>query len=237
MFALNIKPASPLLFSYEPFNAVCDYVAGYCANVDETLAGDGHPVLVLPGLGQNGGATAALRAKLLKLGYAPYDWCLGINHGPATDIATLTDALKAQLGQIAVRHACRASLIGLSLGGMYARTLAEVCPEFVRQVITLGTPYAHPERRSAVSVSQAFYPSGSGVPDRRVAVASAATAPVSTVSIYSQLDGIVHWQSCIGRTAPSHRNAEVAGASHFGLVHNPEVFRVIAEQLQHVGQR
>ncbi|GAC1426498.1 MAG: hypothetical protein NVSMB6_26780 [Burkholderiaceae bacterium] len=58
--------------------------------------------------------------------------------------------------------------------------------------------------------------------------------PVYSVSIYSQLDGIVDWQSCIGKSSPKHLNVEVSGVSHFGLVHNPEVFRVIAEQLAHV---
>ena len=100
--------------------------------------GDGHPVLVFPGLGANDLSTAPLRALLDSLGYMTQPWGQGFNFGPR---AGVLEQIKHDLQALHRRHHRKVSLLGWSLGGLYARELAKECPELVRSVITLGTPF------------------------------------------------------------------------------------------------
>ena len=51
---------------------------------------------------------------------------------------------------LAERHGQPVSLIGWSLGGIYARELAKELPDAARCVITLGTPFTgHPKATNA----------------------------------------------------------------------------------------
>src|SRR6476469_1132540 len=98
MINLNMASASPMLLALEPFNALCDYIAGHVGYRDLSLKGDGHPVLVFPGLGGSGAATADMRMRIGQLGYTVYDWRHGTNGGPGIDfngwIALLATHLK-----------------------------------------------------------------------------------------------------------------------------------------------
>lgn len=211
MINLNAISSSPLLFALEPYHALCDYVAGYTRRLDSSLYGDGHPVLVLPGLGVSGTATADLRMRLHHLGYAVYDWKHGINHGHGLDLDSRLLLIGEHLLEIYSQHNCSVSIIGWSLGGMYAREIAKEYPDLVRQVITLASPFGETDLSS-----------------RRLREAPL----VSSFSIYSQTDGIVNWESCVGKESTGHRNIEVKGVSHFGMVHHPDVLKVVAEILK-----
>ena len=113
--------------------------------------GDGHPVLVLPGLLAGDGSTWILRRILRRLGYRAYGWGLGRNIGPTPHAV---DGMIELLNQLYTRHNAPVSLIGWSLGGIFARNLARNHPSAVRQVITLGSPFGmrhHSESRSTWS--------------------------------------------------------------------------------------
>src|SRR5262249_24061420 len=99
--------------------------------------GDGHPVLVLPGLVADDSSTWTLRRILRGLGYRVHGWRLGRNVGPTA--ATVT-GLANRLSDLQARYGSALSVIGWSLGGIYARGLARNTPSAVRQVITLGSP-------------------------------------------------------------------------------------------------
>src|SRR5690349_8104798 len=83
--------------------------------------GDGHPVLVLPGFMASDFSTRTLRRFLRDLGYAAHGWKLGRNVGPSPE---LVGRLVERLQELRARHGRRISLIGWSLGGIYARELA-----------------------------------------------------------------------------------------------------------------
>src|ERR671916_856668 len=100
--------------------------------------GDGHPVLVLPGLAASDESTRPLRWFLRTRGYHTHGWRLGRNTGPTT---RLRSDLGERMRAIADRHGRRISLVGWSLGGIYAREIARTAPDAVRQVITLGSPF------------------------------------------------------------------------------------------------
>ncbi len=111
--------------------------------------GDNHPVLILPGFLAGDSSTAPLRSILQSQGYWVHGWRLGRNLGPTQDVV---DGLIDRLQDLHDRHQRPVSLIGWSLGGIYARRLARKWPDMVRQVITLGSPFRiTPEDRSAAS--------------------------------------------------------------------------------------
>lgn len=208
MFYPNSASALPFLFALEPYHAVCNYLAGQMNHSDSLAQGDGHPVLVIPGLAASGAATLDLRNRLGDLGYAVYDWKHGINGGHGHDLDGWLRILGRQVEELHELHRAPVSIIGWSLGGLYARELAVRHPSRVRQVITLATPYGMIGETSA----------GGGM-------------PVRSASIYSRTDGIVSWEHCVGPESGLHRNIKVDGVSHFGMVHHPEILGVIAQLL------
>jgi hypothetical protein len=189
--------------------------------------GDGHPVLVLPGLLAGDLTTAPLRRFLRALCYDARGWKLGVNRGP-------TDALRARLaeriGHLHERHGRKVSLVGWSLGGIYARELARAFPDRVRLVITLGSPF----RDISASHAARLVPIRPGGRPLREAHELRAhlrqPLAVPTTSIYSRTDGIVAWQSCLEQEGPRRENVAIA-CSHTGMGFHPAAFAVIADRL------
>jgi len=190
--------------------------------------GDGHPVLVLPGLMSSDWASVPMRHFLRDRGYAPYGWGLGTNRGPR---GTMEADLAALLHAIADRHGRKVSLVGASLGGIYARQLAKAFPALTRSVITLGSPFAGSARATRAWRLYEWV-SGQRVEtcDSHMGGRLAAPPPVPTTAVYSRTDGICAWQCCVERQGPLAESVEVRG-SHLGLPHNPLVFHVLADRL------
>ena len=112
------------------------------------------------------------------------------------------------------RHRKKVSLVGWSLGGLYARELAKLAPKDVRLVITLGTPFTgHPKATNAWRLYELVAGHKIGAPEIHEPLR--APPPVPTTSIYSRTDGIVAWQCCVEKEGPRAENIEVE-ASHFG---------------------
>jgi pimeloyl-ACP methyl ester carboxylesterase len=190
--------------------------------------GDGHPVLVLPGWLASDFSTGALRWFLRRRGYHAHGWRLGRNHGPMPD---LVQGLARRFVEISERHGRRVSLVGWSLGGIYARELARHFPDRVRQVITLASPFRYPEASNAAVLFRRLHagrPSAYGPNDVRAQLSS--SLPVPATSIYSRSDGIVAWRSCIEQEGPGRQNVEVM-SSHCGMGHHPVALHVIADRL------
>ena len=101
-------------------------------------AGDGHHVLVLPGFLADDCSTLGLRWHLRNLGYTTHGWDLGRNVGPTREIVA---GMRQCLDSLADEYGEKISLVGWSLGGIYAREMAREVPEEVRQVITLASPF------------------------------------------------------------------------------------------------
>jgi pimeloyl-ACP methyl ester carboxylesterase len=189
--------------------------------------GDGHAVLVLPGFLAADFSTAPLRSFLRELGYDARGWKLGINRGPT---ASVREGLDRRLRQLAERHDRKVSLVGWSLGGLYARELARFRPEHVRLVVTLATPFRDISANHAARFVQV--PPG-GLPLREAHGLHhwlRQPLPVPSTSIYSRSDGIVHWQSCLEEEGPARENVEVE-SSHTGMGFHPRVFKIIAHRL------
>jgi hypothetical protein len=191
-------------------------------------SGDGHSVLVLPGFLADDASTRMLRRILRGLGYQAHGWRLGRNIGPTA--AALT-GMQRQLQELHARRDEPVTLIGWSLGGIFARDLARRAPRSVRQVITLGTPFRL-ARHSQSRASRMFERFSHLHADRRELPLekNAAALPVPTTSIYSRCDGIVAWRACLNLPSPRAENIGIPG-SHLGLGHNPAVIWAIADRL------
>jgi len=168
--------------------------------------GDGHPVLVMPGFGASDRSTRVIRRFLGSLGYATQPWKLGRNLGPV--MADLPARLAARLDEVFVDNGKqKVSIVGWSLGGVYARMLASMHPDKVRQVITLGSPFAGRRLR-----------------------ASEPLANIPSTAIFSKSDGIVPWQIASQQPSDIAENIEVYG-SHLGLGFNSAVLYALADRL------
>src|SRR3954467_13686928 len=132
-------PRLPLYLT-EPGRAVADYGLYLAARplAARLPRGDGHPVLVLPGLLADDVSTRALRSVLRKLDYRVHGWGLGRNIGPT---AMCVKGMQDKIAYLNDRYEQPVSLIGWSRGGIFARDLARRTPDAVRQVITLGSPF------------------------------------------------------------------------------------------------
>ncbi|HZU49797.1 MAG TPA: alpha/beta hydrolase [Mycobacterium sp.] len=190
--------------------------------------GDGHPVLVLPGLLAGDGSTVALRRILRRLGYRVHGWRLGRNIGPT---AAAVAGMGERLQDLEARYRTPVTVIGWSLGGIYARAMARRSPSSVRQVITLGTPFRL-THHSQTRASAAFNRFSHLHVERATVPLELETEPlpVPATSIYSRYDGVVAWQACLDLQSPRAENIAVVG-SHFGYGHNPAVVWAVADRL------
>src|SRR6202011_18011 len=135
------------------------------------------------------------------------------------------------LKQIHETTARKVSIVGWSLGGVYARDLALQLPDMVRAVITLGSPFANDiTATNATKLYEAL--SGEGINDNpEIREAIAGDLPVPATSIYSRTDGIVNWRTCLLRPSDTAENIEVHFASHVGLGVNPAALWAVADRL------
>jgi pimeloyl-ACP methyl ester carboxylesterase len=223
------QPPSPWLLLGE-FRALGEYFLyrALMRALQASKRGDGHPVLLIPGLMSSDWAMAPMHRLLSHLGYTPYGWGLGVNQGPREGVeAGLRDRLK----QIANQHGRKVSLVGTSLGGIYARQLAKALPRHCRSVITLGSPFSgHPRATRAWRLYE--YVSGHRIEDcdRHIGGALAIPPNLPTTAIYSRSDGICAWQCCIEQSGPMAESVAVP-SSHLGLPHNPLAMHVVADRL------
>jgi pimeloyl-ACP methyl ester carboxylesterase len=224
----TVRAPGPLLMLMEA-RAPWEYAAMLAAApwLARLPAGDGHPVLVFPGLGASDFSTAPLRNFLRQRGYSAHAWKLGFNLGPREGVL---DSCRALLLQLAEKHGEKVSLIGWSLGGLYAREIAKDQPRHTRCVITLGTPFAGPPRATN---AWRFYEavSGASAHDHERAPTLHMPPACPTTSIFSKTDGVVAWQCSLNPAAPRAENIEVH-ASHVGMGMNPLALYAIADRLR-----
>ena len=223
-------PPSPLLALAEPARAMSELASFYALRplMRALPKGDGHGVLVLPGFMAGDASTRPLRSLLGDLGYDARGWNLGRN--VRVDNARV-EAMMACLTEIHEDTGRPVSIIGWSLGGVFARELAKLAPDMVRQVISLGSPIS--DDRGHTNARRLFeYLNGAEPePMQEGNFARLAEAPpVPTTSILTRTDGVVHWRGSVQEAGFQNENIEVV-ASHCGLGVNPSAVYAIADRL------
>jgi pimeloyl-ACP methyl ester carboxylesterase len=190
--------------------------------------GDGHPVLVLPGFLASDGSTRPLRGLLDSLGYEVHGWGLGRN-------LRIDSAREREMNDVLARIADKAgrkvSIVGWSLGGVFAREMAKAQPDNVRFVISLGSPITNDlDQTNATPLFRAIN-GDEPEPMREGRFRDLAEAPpVPTTSILTRTDGVVAWQASVQKPGPETENIEIL-ASHCGLGVNPLAMVAIADRL------
>jgi pimeloyl-ACP methyl ester carboxylesterase len=189
-------------------------------------AGDGHPVLVLPGFMASDVSTIPLRTFLRGKRYAVSAWELGRNLGPTPEVM---EGMPRLLRSIVAQHGRRVSLVGWSMGGIFARWLARTYPERVRQVVTLGTPVRGivADKSNASTLFDYLRPYHD---EAHPGLDDGVPLPVPATAIHTRSDAIVPWQTCMVESGPLSENIRVAG-SHSGLGFNPAALYVVADRL------
>ena len=225
---VNEQRPSPLLLLWEG-RAVFEWLGGVLSMpvLSRSLPrGDGHPVLVLPGFMASDFSTGFLRRFLTKQGYSVYGWEQGQNLGPKEGVF---DKLREQLERLHKEHGRKVTVIGWSLGGIFARELARDLPDRVRQVISLGSPiYGDPKTTTNVWRTYKFMSGRHKVEPRD---RGDCQPPVPTTSIYTRGDGVVGWGCCVEKAGPIADNIEINAASHLGMGVNPLVLYAIGDRL------
>jgi triacylglycerol lipase len=186
--------------------------------------GDDRPVLLIPGFLGSDSYLTLLSGWLQRVGYQPRRSGIGVNAG---SLPALLSRVLARAEALAEEER-RITIVGHSLGGVFARVVAVSRPDLVERVITLGSPLtghprdsAHPLVRSLGEVLMAR----SGDAEERAMALLRSPLPdgVHLTSIYTRRDAVVDWHSCIDAD-PQAENLEVRG-SHVGLAWNAAVYR------------
>ena len=189
--------------------------------------GDGHGVMVLPGFLSSDKHNRSLIDYLQSLGYAAVGWGQGANTGPTSD---KLEGLAKQFEQLSARSEGNVSLIGHSLGGIYAREMARQFPERVRQVISLGSPIGK-YRDTATSADNFGKLFGSNADQAAGRQHIVDAPPVPTTTVFTRSDGVVPWHQSVQKNGHQKtENIEVKG-SHCGLTVNALVWYLLAERL------
>lgn len=225
-----VSPPSALLSLTEAHRAVLEIIS---LNLSRKRLGriaplgDGHPVMVLPGFMGDDGYNASMRRFLGGLNYTVYGWGLGRNLGPRGGVL---EGLQERIHELYERHDAPISLVGHSLGGIFARELAREFPDKVRQVISLGSPFGRGRMTASVPARlfSALNPPQELPVDQDLLHQA---PPVPITSIYSKGDGIVHWQTTVQHDGHQRsQNIRVRG-SHCGMTLNPVIWYLIADRL------
>lgn len=229
----QIKPPSLLLAAMELVRASFEGLNLLLSSPElgDTPRGDGHSVMVLPGFATDDQATAFLRRFLEGLGYDVHPWRLGWNLDHRT-AGYDGEHIARQIDNIVDATGRKVSLVGWSLGGVIAREAARRDPGAVRQVITVASPFCgNPQANHVGSLYELL--SGNKIDSpavlQRYALGSM-PLPMPSTSIYSCSDGITAWENCVAEPDHQTENIEVR-SSHFGMMMNTTVFRIVADRL------
>lgn len=231
---IHIKKPSLFLFMTEGMRGVWDRIRSwrFRRNYRKLEKGDGHPVLVIPGLLSNDLVTKPLRTLLERLDYKVYGWELGINLADLDDVKILDKTLNT----IYEKHNQKVSVIGWSLGGLYTRKISADNLHKVRQIITLGSPFRSLDVQGAAMTTMKILYRSNEIPippEHKDWVGKLKDPlPIKTTSLYSKKDGIVPWMLCKESIEDDfHENHEIV-SSHTGMVYNLQAIKIILNKLR-----
>lgn len=204
--------------------------------------GRGAGVVMIPGFLANDAYLIEMYAWLKRIGYRPYYSGIGIN----ADCPNLqiVESLIETVNRARRETGKKVHLIGHSLGGMMARSLAAGRAAEVASVISLASPFrrdvVHPRIRKLVEVVRREIlrrQHDRVLPSCYTAECTCSflkylreqlPESIGETAIYTRNDGIVDWRYC--KTGNPASDFEVTG-THLGLTFNPDVYRIIAHRL------
>ncbi len=204
-------------------------------------AGDGRPVMLIPGFMAGDGSLTRMAVWLRTGGFVLARSGIRWNAGC---MEPTVEAVERRLERAVKRTGKRALIVGQSRGGCIGRALAVLRPDLVETLVTLGSPLS-----DQLAVRPRVWPSiltvgalGTlGVPGMfsvrclrgdccarsREAMTAPFPADIQFVSIYSRSDEVVRWEACLD---PAAVQMEV-DVSHIGMGMAREVWLAVADEL------
>lgn len=204
--------------------------------------GDGSAVVVIPGFLDWDAYLVVMKNWLKRIGYRPYYSGIGLNAECPNLI--IEQRLNKTIDKARRESGGKVHLIGHSLGGIIARSIAGQRPKDIASVTTLASPFrgtvAHRSVLNSTELVRRFILLQHGprvLPECYTSRCSCdfvqalrrdLPASVSQTAIYTRQDGVVDWRYCV--TGDPKIDVEVSG-THTGLAFNPAVYKVIAQRL------
>ena len=204
--------------------------------------GDNSGVVIIPGFLGTDLYLTELHQWLGRIGYQPYFSGVGINADCPNLLIQrhLNETIKKALNE----SGRKVHLIGHSLGGVIARSIAGQRPKDVASVITLASPFRGTiANRTVLHAAEAvrmriLQEHGQGVlPDCYTGRCTCnfidslrrdIPSSMMETAIYTRHDGIVDWRYCMTRNPDV--DFEVPG-THIGMAFNPAAYTIVAERL------
>jgi pimeloyl-ACP methyl ester carboxylesterase len=206
--------------------------------------GDRSAVVLIPGFLGTDRYLNQLHGWLSRIGYRPYLSGIGIN--AECPNLLIERQISATIERALAETGRKVHLIGHSLGGVIARSVASQRPDDISSVITMAAPFRgtvmhHAVLRAAEAVRRNILQEhGRNVlPTCYTARCTCnflnhlrceLPSSVAETAIYTRNDGIVDWKYC--RTGNRDVDVEVPG-THIGLVFNSTVYSILANRLAH----
>ena len=193
----------------------------------QAIRGDGRQILLIPGLLASEQRMEPLRAVLNAAGYEAHGWGMGRNFGPRPDsleqIDRRVDAIRRTTGT-------PVTLVGWSLGGLFAREYAKYATDKVNGVVTMGTPFSGDPRANH---AWRLYQLVSGFPVDRppFTCRREEKPPVPTIALWSRRDGVILPECARGRVGERDRAMEV-DCTHMGFAAAPEGILAVGRALK-----
>lgn len=181
--------------------------------------------MVLPRLFSGDASTDFVRQFLTSLQYSVHCWNLGLNIGPTKD---LLDGATNRLIELSDIHGLL-SVVGFSMGGLFARWLSLRTPDRMRQVITVCSPIHEPIRIFWLPVEPllGLWPEHDFA---KVVEEIAQPLPVPSTFLFSRDDGAVNFAACRDPNATAEDHFEISGP-HVLTTRNPRVLEILALRL------
>lgn len=196
------------------------------AKVERHVASRPQPVMIIPGFGANPARMRQMHLAIEAAGHSVEDWGLGFNLGPTPENFVF---LMRRVGMMARQHNQPVSLVGWSLGGLFAREIARRQPAAVSRVITMGTPFSG-DRRANNAWRAYQLVTGHDVDQPPIEIEFSVKPPVPTIALWSPRDGVVAPRSACGW--PGERDRAVAvRCNHLGFASDPKVIAEVLRQL------
>lgn len=187
---------------------------------DKLPEGDGHPVLVLPGMMTGDFFYKTFRRHIDEKGYKAYTWNNGVNMGLSDKTA---EHLRARLEEVYKDSGNKKiTIIGHSLGGIFARELAREYPEMVRDVITMASPFGGMTGGDGVpqllrKIFNLFSGKKKWDGDPAIHNRGLTPPPVPVTSVFSNDDPIIRPHASLNPAAAQAENIEVGAKTHMGI--------------------
>ena len=204
--------------------------------------GDGSGIVIIPGFLGTDLYLMEFHAWLGRIGYQPYFSGIGIN-AECPNLLVQRN-LNRTIEKALAETGRRIHLIGHSLGGVIARSVAGQRPRDVASVITLASPFR------GTATSRAVLHAAEAVRLRILREHGEGVLPTCytgrctcnfvdslkrdipdsmfETAIYTRDDGIVDWRYCMTKNPAV--DFEVPG-THIGMAFNPSAYAIVAERL------